>query len=115
MKSVNVSITERWSLYMLRGTIANLMRKNTPAAEHNSTLLYFGSNVDDFRDVLRMHNIMTNFVFLVDNLGRVRFAGSGPATEEDVTKVIQFAKDLSAEARGQSSKKGKRSNRSRRR
>lgn len=56
--------------------------------------MYFGTDVDEFRDVLRMHNLMTGYVFLVDDLGRVRFAGSGPATDEDVAKVIQFAKDL---------------------
>mmetsp|Transcript_5944 Transcript_5944/g.17194 ORF Transcript_5944/g.17194 Transcript_5944/m.17194 type:complete len:334 (-) Transcript_5944:31-1032(-) len=94
VNSVKVSITERWSLYFLRGTLANVMRKNTPPREHDKTLLYFGSDVDDFRDVLRMHNIMANFVFLLDNKGRIRFASSGEATPEELDRVIGFAKEL---------------------
>lgn len=96
VKSIKVSITERWSLYMLRGTLANLMRRNTPPSEHDSTLLYFGSDVDDFRDVLRMHNVMANYVFLVDSRARIRFAGSGEASPAEVERVIAFAKDLSS-------------------
>jgi len=98
--AVKVSITERRSLYFLRRTLANLMRKNTPAREHDTTLLYFGSDVDDFRDVLRMHNIMVNYVFLVDCYGQVRFASSGVASAEELNKVIGFANDLCSETRG---------------
>jgi ATPase complex subunit ATP10 len=72
------------------------MRKNTPAKEHDTTLLYFGSDVDDFRDILRMHNIMTNYVFLVDHLGRIRFASSGEASPLEIERVIKFAKELSS-------------------
>lgn len=72
------------------------MRKNTPPEEHDRTLLYFGSGsvVDEFRDVLRIHNLMTNYVFLLDEFGRIRFAGSGEATDEEVARVIKFAKEL---------------------
>lgn len=80
---------------MLRGALTNLMRRNTPPIEHDNTLLYFGSDVEDFRDILRMHNIMANYVFLVDALGRVRFASSGPASEEEINRVIRFTKELS--------------------
>lgn len=94
-----ISVTERWSLYPLRGLLSRIMKNNTPPEEHDSTLLYFGSDVDDFRDILRMHNIMTNHIFLIDDLGRIRFAGSGPATEEDVEKVVRFAKEIVAEGK----------------
>jgi ATPase complex subunit ATP10 len=91
---VRVSITERWSLYLLKGFLTGIMRKNTPVEEHDRTLLYFGSNVDEFRDVLRMHNLMVGYVFLVDDLGRIRWAGSGPASSSEADSVIQFAKEL---------------------
>lgn len=107
VKSVSVSITERWSLYMLRGTLANIMRKNTPVIEHDKTLLYFGSDIDDFRDILRMHNLMANYAFLVDDRGRIRFAGSGMATEEDISRVISCAKTLISASNTQKKKKGK--------
>ena len=110
VKSVKISITERWSLYMLRGTLANLMRNNTPPREHDTTLLFFGSEIDEFRDVLRMHNLMSNYVFLVDNLGRIRFGGSGAANEDDIRLVFKFATELSS-----SSQKSRRSSKSKRR
>ena len=90
---LQVSITERWALLPLKGALTRMMRQNTPPEQQDSTLLYFG-NVDDFRDVLRMHNLMTSYVFLVDGLGRVRFAGSGPASDEEVERVIGMAQDL---------------------
>jgi hypothetical protein len=73
------------------------MKRNTPVDEHDKTLVYFGSSnaMDEFRDVLRLHNLMTGYVFLLDDLGRIRFAGSGPASDEEVVRVIRFAKELS--------------------
>jgi ATPase complex subunit ATP10 len=60
-----------------------------------------------------MHNLMTNFIFLVDDLGRIRFAGSGPASEEEVARVIGFAKKLTSS--GKAKKGGKRAVKLRRR
>jgi ATPase complex subunit ATP10 len=94
VQTFTVSITERWSLYPLKVFLSNVMRNNTPPEQHDTTLLYFGSDVDEFRDVLRMHNIMTNYVFLLDDLGCIRFAGSGPASKEETARLIQFAKEL---------------------
>jgi hypothetical protein len=47
-----------------------------------------------------MHNIMTNYVFLLDDLGRVRFAGSGEASEDEVQRLIEFTKELLLESDG---------------
>jgi mitochondrial ATPase complex subunit ATP10 len=96
-----VSITEHWLLYPLRGFLTKVMRNNTPPKEQSKTLVYFGNkDLEEFRDVLRMHNIMTNYVFLLDDIGRVRFAGSGLATEDEVANLIQFTKELVAESGG---------------
>lgn len=93
---VRLNLTEGWfNKWILRGFILGLMKKNTPKADHDRTFVYFGgSDLESFQDCLRMHNILTGYVFLLDGLGRVRFAGSGPATEEDVERLIRFAKDL---------------------
>ena len=108
-----VSITERWSLYPLKGALTKIMRNNTPVEEHENTLVYFGSDVEEFRDVLRMHNIMTNYVFLLDDLGRIRFAGSGPASDDEVQRLIGFAKDLATQSKSptRNKKSTKRKNR----
>ena len=94
MNVLNIQITERWTMKPLSGVLSSIVRSNTPAEEYDNTLLYYGTDVDEFRDVLRMHNIMTSYVFLVDDLGRVRFAGSGEASDEEKERVIKFAKQL---------------------
>lgn len=96
-----ISITERWALYPIRNTVKRVMRNNTPPEKHASTLAYFGTKeVMDFRDILRMHNIMTSYVFLLDDLGRVRFAGSGEATEHESAMLVKFARELMREMDG---------------
>ena len=58
IQSYTISITERGSLYMLKGFLANVMKNNTQPDQYDTTLLYFnrwGSTIiDEFRDVLRM-------------------------------------------------------------
>lgn len=100
-QTFSISITERWALYPIQNTIKRVMRNNTAADKHSSTLAYFGTKeVMEFRDVLRMHNIMTSYVFLLDDLGRVRFAGSGEASAEEVARLVGFANDLIKESEG---------------
>lgn len=109
IQTFNVSITESWAMYHIRNTVKRVMKKNTPSDKHSTTLAYFGTKeVMDFRDVLRMHNIMTSFVFLLDDLGRVRFAGSGEASEEEASRLIRFAKELVQESDGARQKAAKR-------
>ena len=102
---VKLSITERWSLYPLQSMLTKLMKQNTPIEEHSNSYLYFGSGskIDDFRDVLRMHNVMTCYIFLVDEYGRIRFSASGPATEEESQNLIKFANELSSSSSSLSS------------
>jgi ATPase complex subunit ATP10 len=90
-----LNLSEGWlNRWVLQSLIHTLMKRNTPVAEHDRTLVYFGSDLEPFRDQLRMHNILTGYVFLLDGLGRVRFAGSGPAEAEEVDKLVEFAQAL---------------------
>ena len=108
---MKVSITERSSLYLLQNALTIMMKNNTPEHEHDMTWVYFGNkDVDDFRDVLRMHNIMTNYIFLVDQYGCIRFAGSGPATDEEISRTIDFAKEIAGINNNKRNKSKKRSN-----
>jgi ATPase complex subunit ATP10 len=91
---VRLNLSEGWvNKWILRGFITGLTKRNTPQSEQDRTFLYFG-DLESFRDSLRMHNVMTGYVFLLDGLGRVRFAGSGPASEEEAERLIRFAKEL---------------------
>jgi ATPase complex subunit ATP10 len=101
VQSYKLSVTEQWVLYPLRGLLTRVMKNNTPSEDQNRTLVYFGSSkIEEFRDVLRMHNIMTNYVFLLDDLGRIRFAGSGMADDDEITQLVQTTKDVLKESDG---------------
>jgi len=94
---LKLSISEGWfSKFILRGFILSSTRRNTPTTEHDRTLLNFAksSALELFRDSLRMHNVLTGYVFLLDGLGRVRFAGSGKASEEEAARLVRFAQEL---------------------
>lgn len=93
----------------------NLVRRsfqnqNSPSSEYDSTLLFFGPKCPlSFRDVVRMHNTMTAYVFLLDGVGNVRWAGSGtPEDEQEVQNLLQLAKDLTPTNNTPHSRKGHR-------
>lgn len=92
---VHLHLTEGWfSSTVLASIIKSSVQNNTPKKDHPNTLLCFRKSLEDFRDSLRIHNVMTGYVFLLDGIGRVRFAGSGEASPEEIEKLIGFAKEL---------------------
>lgn len=93
VKIVWLSINEGWALNMLQRFIFNAAKNTVPDHRHKNYLIYFGEGFE-FRDILRMHNKKTAYAFLLDGLGRVRFAGSGRASEDEIQRVISFTKEL---------------------
>lgn len=90
---VRVTINEGRIAKLLSPFILSGTKKNVPGKDHKNTLLYYG-DAEEWRDILRMHNIYTGYLFLVDGVGRVRWAGSGGGSDEEVQLMIQFAKEL---------------------
>ena len=90
---VRITINEGRIAKLLSHFIVSGTKKNVPEADHASTLLYYG-DAEEMRDILRMHNIYTGYVFLVDGIGRVRWAGSGEGSANEVQSMIEFAKEL---------------------
>jgi len=100
---LHLTITEGTLLRLLRGFLTRSMIQNTPLEQQDTTFLHFG-NVEEFRDVLRMHNTLTGYVVLVDGLGRVRWMGSGEPVmtkskggeeeSEELTVLMESAKEL---------------------
>ena len=90
---VRIIINEGRMIKLLSSFITSGTKKNVPESDHANTLLYYG-DAEEFRDILRMHNIYSGYVFLVDGIGRVRWAGSGEGTEEEVHSMIGIARDL---------------------
>lgn len=92
---LRLSLSEGWvTKWFLRGFVQGFARRNTPKEYHSSTFLLFQTDMESFRDALRMHNLMTGYVFLLDGLGRVRFAGSGGAAEEESRRLIRMTREL---------------------
>ena len=85
-------------LSFLESMITRSFQRQTPRDNQSSILLYFTKGQDDeylsFRDVLRMHNNKTAYVFLLDGIGRVRFAASGKPSQDEIQILIEHAKTI---------------------
>ena len=90
---VQISTQEGFALRMLKGMVKSGFRKAVPAEDHERTLLFFGSD-QNFKDVLRCHNTCTGYVFLLDGIGRIRWAGSGKPTDKEMRTLTEVAKEL---------------------
>ena len=91
---VRITINEGRIAKLLSRFIISGTKKNTPPSDHHTTLLYYGDDTENIRDILRMHNIYTSYVFLLDGIGRVRWAGSGAGSESEVQNMISIARNL---------------------
>ena len=91
---VMLSINEGIMLSFLQRFIRSALQKHVLPSQHPHSFTYFSKDCSTLRDVLRMHNNKTAYVFLLDGLARVRFAGSGEASEEEARNLISFAKEL---------------------
>ena len=92
---VRMSINEGRMARLLSPFIVSGTKRNVPEKDHANTLLYYG-DAGEMRDILRMHNEFTGYVFLVDGIGRVRWAGSGEGSHEEVQSMIEMAKLLTS-------------------
>mmetsp|Transcript_23011 Transcript_23011/g.26263 ORF Transcript_23011/g.26263 Transcript_23011/m.26263 type:complete len:297 (-) Transcript_23011:58-948(-) len=95
-KVMSLFITEGdFTAFLLASMQKRTIRSKTDPKLLSRTLVRFGSSgLLEFNDALRMHNMLTGYVYLLDGLGRVRFAGSGEASEKEVQNLIKFAKTI---------------------
>mmetsp|Transcript_43796 Transcript_43796/g.133280 ORF Transcript_43796/g.133280 Transcript_43796/m.133280 type:complete len:276 (-) Transcript_43796:162-989(-) len=104
--TATLSINEGRMLSWLSGPITRSTETNTPPERRGETLLYFG-DASEFRDALRMHNTLAGYVFMLDGVGRVRWAGSGRATDAELKDLIRFARELTPSRRAAESGQGR--------
>ena len=95
-KVVQISIIEGSLYKMFSGLFVRSWKSSTLEELHENTLLHFGSEDDTkrFRESLRMHNTLTGYVALVDGIGRLRWMGSGEASDEEIATLIDCAREL---------------------
>ena len=91
---LKVNVANGWfDRFFLRPIITSLTKRNTDSKDYDKTFLYYG-NTEQLCDALRMRNLLAGYIFLLDGLGRVRFAGSGVASEKEIRTLISLTKKL---------------------
>jgi ATPase complex subunit ATP10 len=93
VKTTWMTINEGKAISFLKYFIVRGFKNIIPEEKKKRTLLFFG-NCPNLRDVLRMHNNKTSYVYLLDGLGRVRWAGSGRATAQELERLIGLVKEM---------------------
>ncbi|AQK92718.1 hypothetical protein Zm00014a_012560 [Zea mays] len=86
MHVYEVSFIDSWvlSLSPMRRAFLKAMRKSNNPRRH--VVYAFGDHYD-FRKKLQIINLLTGYIYLVDGLGRIRWQGSGSATQEELSSL----------------------------
>ncbi|KAH9615319.1 hypothetical protein KSS87_008239 [Heliosperma pusillum] len=88
-----VSFVDSWflSLKPVKLLLLRMMKKSNPlnpsGALQRQCVYSFGDNYY-FRKELKILNLLTGYIFLLDNFGRVRWQGFGVATEEELSSLL---------------------------
>ncbi|KAL9252776.1 hypothetical protein AKJ16_DCAP06179 [Drosera capensis] len=88
-----VSFVDSWflSLRPIKSLLLRVMKKSNHAdskdALQRQVLYSFGDHYD-FRKQLRILNLLTGYVFLLDKFSRIRWQGFGMATEEEISALL---------------------------
>ena len=91
VQTVVINMSEGgWLFRAMSPLLKWLISKNTNDQERNTTYLCYGQEaaVHNFQIKLGCHNVMTCYLFLLDGLGRVRWAGSGPPQQQELDSLL---------------------------
>lgn len=98
-----VSLIESWLLRCnpIKRLLLRIMKKPSPDEKKNvlqrQIVSSFGDHYD-FRKELKILNLLTGYVFLLDKFGRIRWQGFGLATPEEVSSLLACTALLLEEA-----------------
>ncbi|XP_041992155.1 mitochondrial ATPase complex subunit ATP10-like [Salvia splendens] len=89
-----VSLMDQWLLSrkLIRKLLLKYMRKPAPAEKQDALLRQIVYSFGDhyyFRKELKIVNLLTGYAFLLDKSGRVRWSGTGAATEEELSSLLR--------------------------
>ncbi|KAL5721897.1 hypothetical protein ACHQM5_005482 [Ranunculus cassubicifolius] len=94
IRMYEVSMIDSWflSLRPIKHLLLWTMRKPKPDGTTNNTLskqtVYAFGDHYYFRKELKILNLLTGYIFLVDRFGRIRWQGSGSTTEEELASLL---------------------------
>ncbi|KAF5191933.1 Atpase complex subunit, partial [Thalictrum thalictroides] len=94
-----VSLIDSWflSLSPIKHLLLRMMRKpksDGPDNTHHRQNVYAFGDHYYFRKDLKILNLLTGYIFLLDNFGRIRWQGSGLATQEELSSLLSCASFL---------------------
>ncbi|XP_047968283.1 uncharacterized protein LOC125212225 [Salvia hispanica] len=89
-----VSLTDQWLLSrkLIRKLLLKYMRKPAPAEKQDALqrqIVYSFGDHYYFRKELKIVNLLAGYAFLLDKSGRIRWSGTGAATEEEVSSLLR--------------------------
>ncbi|OVA17906.1 ATPase assembly factor ATP10 [Macleaya cordata] len=91
-----VSFIESWflSLNPIKWLLLRIMRKSKTDGKNDvlqRQLVYSFGDKYYFRKELKILNLLTGYIFLLDRFGRIRWQGFGLATEEELKSLVSCA------------------------
>ncbi|CAA7395208.1 unnamed protein product [Spirodela intermedia] len=91
-----VSLIDSWflSLSPMKRLMLRVMKKST--CPQRERVYSFGDHYD-FRKKLKILNLLSGYIFLLDKLGRIRWQGFGLATEEELSSLFACTSHLLGE------------------
>jgi len=95
-----INIEENWLKNWLIRIFMGSLRKKYPEEMHNRYFLVDKGLDDNIREALGVWNIKVGYVFLLDGHCRIRWAGNGPAREDEKKSLVNCLKRLVDEAKG---------------
>lgn len=96
MAVAEICFIEYGFLSMAKTVFASNIKKSIPDSQIHNTILSFGG-VTDFAAQLLLPNKYTGYAYLLDKNDKIRWRGSGQATDEEVETLLKCAKQLLSE------------------
>ncbi|XP_028069553.1 uncharacterized protein LOC114272076 isoform X5 [Camellia sinensis] len=102
--SSQVSLIDSWllSLNPIKRLLLRIMKKSKPDGKDNvlqRQIVYSFGDHYYLRKELKILNLLTGYIFLLDNFGRVRWQGFGLATQEELSSLLSCTSLLLEEKR----------------
>ena len=112
VQKVQINVEDNWARAMLARFFMSRMRNSMPPDQHDKYFLVRKGLTEEIMDSIGMANGKVGYVYLLDEECRIRWAGSGPAMEEEkeslnksIRRLIEHSRE-NAQSKKPTSKPG---------